>query len=160
MAFRLRRREGCSVNHKRVQQLWWRERPQRPTPPEAKGGTPRMARPGATGPNIPTRCGPWTLPIDKTAAGRGLRFLTVIDEHSRPCLASRVGRGGKVKGAVAVAVAVLENLTSPYPAPRTSDQTTARHCPGPTGLVRGHRQQQREFDRARIRVGERLCRVA
>jgi putative transposase len=42
-----------------------------------------------------------------------LKFLNVIDEHSRLFLAIRVGRRCKAKDVVAV----LENLTSLYPAP-------------------------------------------
>ena len=51
--------------------------------------------------------------FDATADGRRLKFLNVIDEHSRLCLAIRVGRRCKSKEVVAV----LEELTSLYPAP-------------------------------------------
>jgi transposase InsO family protein len=51
--------------------------------------------------------------FDATADGRRLKFLNVIDEHSRLCLAIRVGRRCKAKDVVAV----LEELTSLYPAP-------------------------------------------
>jgi transposase InsO family protein len=51
--------------------------------------------------------------FDATADGRRLKFLNVIDEHSRFCLAIRVGRRCKAKDVVAV----LEELTSLYPAP-------------------------------------------
>jgi len=51
--------------------------------------------------------------LDDTADGRRLKFLNVIDEHSRLCLAIRVGRRCKCKDVVAV----LEQLTSLYPAP-------------------------------------------
>ena len=51
--------------------------------------------------------------FDGTADGRRLKFLNVIDEHSRLCLAIRVGRRCKAKDVVAV----LEELTSLYPAP-------------------------------------------
>jgi len=51
--------------------------------------------------------------FDATADGRRLKFLNVIDEHSRLCLAIRVGRRCKAKDVVAV----LEELTSVYPAP-------------------------------------------
>jgi len=50
---------------------------------------------------------------DATADGRRLKFLNVIDEHSRLSLAIRVGRRCKAKDVVAV----LEELTSLYPAP-------------------------------------------
>jgi putative transposase len=51
--------------------------------------------------------------FDATADGRRLKFLNVIDEDSRLCLAIRVGRRCKAKEVVAV----LEELTRLYPAP-------------------------------------------
>jgi transposase InsO family protein len=51
--------------------------------------------------------------FDARADGRRLKVLNVIDEHSRLCLAIRVGRRCKAKDVVAV----LEDLTSLYPAP-------------------------------------------
>ncbi|MBW4531528.1 MAG: hypothetical protein KME02_12665 [Aphanothece saxicola GSE-SYN-MK-01-06B] len=51
--------------------------------------------------------------FDATADGCRLKFLNVIDEHSRLFLAIRVGRRCKAKDVVAV----LEELTSLYPAP-------------------------------------------
>jgi len=54
------------------------------------------------------------FPVRTTADGRWLKFLNVINEHSRLCLAIRVvGRHCKAKDVVAV----LEELTSLYPAP-------------------------------------------
>jgi len=51
--------------------------------------------------------------FDATADRRRLKFLNVIDEHSRLCLANRVGRRCKAMDVVMV----LEALTSVYPAP-------------------------------------------
>jgi putative transposase len=51
--------------------------------------------------------------FDATADGRRLKVLKVIDEHSRLCLAIRVGRRCKAKDVVAV----REELISLYPAP-------------------------------------------
>jgi transposase InsO family protein len=51
--------------------------------------------------------------FNATADGRRLKFLNVIDEDSRLCLAIRVGRRCNAKDVVAV----LEDLTSLYPAP-------------------------------------------
>ena len=51
--------------------------------------------------------------FDGTGNGRRLKFLNVIDEHSRLCLAIRVGRRCQAKDVVDV----LEQLTSVYPAP-------------------------------------------
>ena len=51
--------------------------------------------------------------FEATADGRRLKFLNVIEEHSRLYLAIRVGRRCKAKDVVVV----LEELTSLYPAP-------------------------------------------
>jgi len=112
MAYRLLRREGWTANHKRVQRLWLKEGLQRPTPRKRK-----RARP-ADGSVRRHRAEHihqvWTMDFqsDATADGRRLKFLNVIDEHSRLCLATRVGRRCKAKDVLAV----LEELTSLYPA--------------------------------------------
>lgn len=51
--------------------------------------------------------------FDAIADGRRLKFLNVIDKYSRLCLVIRVGRRCKAKAVVAV----LEGLSSLYPAP-------------------------------------------
>jgi hypothetical protein len=101
--------------------------------------------------------------FDATADGRGLTFLNVIDEHSRLCLAIRVGRRSKAKDVVAV----LEELTSLYPSPAfiPSDNGPEFNCfaeaqglrPGPTGMVRGQQHHNYGVHLAKIPVGERLC---
>jgi putative transposase len=53
------------------------------------------------------------FPFNATADGRRLKFLNVIDENSRLCLATRVGRRCKAEDVVAL----LEELTSRYPTP-------------------------------------------
>jgi transposase InsO family protein len=63
--------------------------------------------------------------FDATADGRRLKFLNVIDEHSRLCLAIRVDRRCKAKDVVAV----LEELTSLYPAATTVLSSTASQKP-------------------------------
>jgi hypothetical protein len=98
-----------------------------------------------------------------TADGRRIKFLNVIDEHSRFCLAIRVGRRCKAKAVVAV----LEELTSIYPAPALiqSDNGPEFNCyseawrlrPGPTWLVRCQRHHRHGHYQARIPMGERLC---
>jgi transposase InsO family protein len=113
MAYRLLRREGWTVNHKRVQRLWREEGLQRPTPRKRKrartaDGSVRRHRA-----EHPHQVWAMDFQFDATADGRRLKFLNVIDEHSRLCLAIRVGRRCKAKDVVAV----LEELTSLYPAP-------------------------------------------
>ena len=51
--------------------------------------------------------------FDATANGRRPQFCNVIYEHSRLCLAIRVGKPCKAKDLMAV----LEELPSVYPAP-------------------------------------------
>jgi transposase InsO family protein len=91
--------------------------------------------------------------FDATADGRRFKFLNVIDEHSRLCLAIRMGRRCKAK----VVVAVLEELTSVYPAP-----TFIRSDNGQEFIAKALRDwcdHQHGLHRAWIPVGERLCRV-
>ena len=88
--------------------------------------------------------------------------LNVIDEHSSLCLAIRVGRRCKAKDVVAV----LEELTSLYPAPTfiRSDNGPEFNCfaeaqglrPGSTGLVRGQHHHQHGLHRAGLSLGERI----
>ncbi len=113
MAYRLVRREGWTVNHKRVQRLWREEGLQRPTPRKRKRARPADGSVRRHRAEHPHHVWAMDFQFDATADGRGLKFLNVIDEHSRLCLAIRVGRRCKAKDVVAV----LEELTSLYPAP-------------------------------------------
>ena len=96
--------------------------------------------------------------FDATADGRRLKFLNVIDEHSRLCLAIRIGRRCKAKEVVAV----LEELTSVYPAPMF-----IRSDNGPEFIAQALRDwceasdttHQHRLHRAGISMGERLCRI-
>ena len=113
MAYRLMRREGWLVNHKRVHRLWREEGLQGPTPRKqnrARTADGLVRRHQAEHPHQV-----WAMDFqfDETADGLRLKFLNVIDEHSRLCLAIRVGRRCKAKDVVAV----LEDLTCLYPAP-------------------------------------------
>jgi putative transposase len=113
MAYRLLRREGWTVNHKRVQRLWREEGMQRPTPRKRKRARPADGSVRRHRAEHPHQVWAMDFQFDATADGRRLNFLNVIDEHSRLCLAIRVGRRCKAKDVVAV----LEELTSLYPAP-------------------------------------------
>ena len=113
MAYRLLRREGWSVNHKRVQRLWREEGLQRPTPRKRKRARPADGSVRRHRAEHPHQVWAMDFQFDATADGRRLKFLNVIDEHSRLCLAIRVGRRCKATDVVAV----LEELTSLYPAP-------------------------------------------
>ena len=113
MAYRLLRREGWLVNHKRVHRLWREEGLQRPTPRKQKRARPADGSVRRHQAEYPHQVWAMDFQFDATADGRRLKFLNVIDEHSRLCLAIRVGRRCKAKDVVTV----LEELTSVYPAP-------------------------------------------
>jgi putative transposase len=113
MAYRLLRREGWSVNHKWVQRIWRDEGLQRPTPRKRKRA--RLADGSVRRHRAEHPHQVWAIDtqFDATADGRRLKFLNVIDEHSRPCLAIRVCRRCKARDMATV----VEELTSVYPAP-------------------------------------------
>jgi hypothetical protein len=113
MAYRMLRLEGWTVNHKRVQRIWREEGLQRPTPRKRKRERPADGSVRRHRAEHPHQVWALDFQFDATADGRRLRFLNVIDEHSRFCLSIRVGRRCKAKDMVAV----LEELTSLYPAP-------------------------------------------
>jgi putative transposase len=113
MAYRLLRREGWTVNHKRVQRLWREEGLQRPTSRRRKRARPADRSVRRHRAEHPHQVWAMDFQFDATADFRRLKFLNVIDEHSRLCLAVRVGRLCKAKDVVAV----LEAIISVYPAP-------------------------------------------
>jgi transposase InsO family protein len=86
---------------------------QRPTPRKRKRARPADGSVRRHRAEHPHQVWVMDFQFDATADGRRLKFLNVIDEHSRLCLAIRVGRRCKAKDVVAV----LEELTSLYPAP-------------------------------------------
>jgi transposase InsO family protein len=113
MAYCLLRREGWSVNYKRVQRLWREEGLQRPTPRKRKRARPADCSVRRHRAEYTHQVWAMDFQFDVTADCRRLKFLKVIDEHSCICLAIRVGRRCKAKDVVAV----LEELTSAYPVP-------------------------------------------
>ena len=113
MAYRVLRREGWTVNHKRVHRFWREEGLQRPTPRKQKRARPADRSVRRHQAEHPHQVWAMDFQFDATADGRRLKFLNVIDEHSRLCLAIRVGRRWKAKDVVTV----REELTSLYPAP-------------------------------------------
>ncbi len=112
MAHRLLRREGWTVNHKRVQRLWREENLQRPTPRTQKRARPADGSARRHQAEHPHQVWAMVFQFDATADGRRLKFLNVIDEHSSLCLAIQVGRRCKSQDVVVV----LEELTSLYQA--------------------------------------------
>ena len=100
------------MNHKWVHRLWREEGLQRPTPRRQKRARPADGSVRRHQAEHPHQVWAMDFQFDATADGRRLKFLNLIDEHSRLCLAIRVGRRCKAKDVVAV----LEELTGLYPA--------------------------------------------
>ena len=92
MAYRLLRRGGWTVNHKRVQRLWREEGPQRPTPRKRKLARPADVSVRRHRAEYPHKMWAMDFQFDATADVPRLKFLNVLDEHSRLCLFIRVGR--------------------------------------------------------------------
>jgi hypothetical protein len=93
--------------------------------------------------------------FDATADGRRLKFLNVIDEHSRLCLAIRVGRRCKSKDVVAVLEA---HQPLPSPSVHPQRQRAPIHRARPQALEREQRHHH-DLHRTRVTVAERVCRV-
>ena len=89
----LLRDEGWRVNHKRVERLWRREglkvparQPKRKRLWLADGSCVRLR------PAFKDHVWSYDFVMDRTAEGRSFRMLTLIDEHTRECLAIDVAR--------------------------------------------------------------------
>lgn len=89
----LLRREGWQVNHKRVERIWRQEglkvpqkQPKRKRLWLADGSCIRLR------PACKNHVWSYDFVADRTAGGRPIRMLTVIDEHTRECLSIDVAR--------------------------------------------------------------------
>ena len=89
----LLKREGWRVNHKRVERIWRQAGLKVPSKQNKRGriwlNDGSCVRHRAEHVNHV-----WTYDFvhDRTSDGRGLKFLTVVDEYSRECLSISVGR--------------------------------------------------------------------
>ena len=92
LVYRRLRLEGWSVNHKRVQRIWREEGIQRPLPRRRKRCRPADGSRELLRANYPHHVWAIDFQFDQTMDGRALKFLNVLDEYSRVCLAIRVGR--------------------------------------------------------------------
>ena len=110
----LMRRAGWTVNRKRIQRLWreqglkvpQKQRKKRRLGSTANGCTRRKAE-------HPHRVWTYDFVFDQTDDGRTLKFLTVIDEFTRECLALPVGRHFTSQDVIAV----LADLVAKHGAP-------------------------------------------
>ena len=105
--------EGWSVNHKRVQRIWREEGLQRPLPRKRKRSRPADGSGELLRAEYPHHVWAIDFQFDQTMDGRRLKFLNIVDEYSRLCLAIRVGRRCK---AVDV-IDAIEELFKQHPTP-------------------------------------------
>jgi transposase InsO family protein len=99
----LLRRQGFRANAKRVHRLWKREGfkvPVRQAKRRAVGQSANgIAQSPATAPNDVWT---WDFIHDRTANGKALKVLSLVDEHTRECLALVAARSLPAKAALAV----------------------------------------------------------
>jgi transposase InsO family protein len=113
LAYRRLRLEGWTVNHKRVQRIWREEGLQRPLPRRRKRSRPPGGKRELLRAEYPHHVWAINFQFDQTMDGRTLKFLNVIDEYSRLCLAIRVGRRCRA----AEVIDTIEELLKLYPPP-------------------------------------------
>jgi len=111
----LLQREGWQVNHKRVHRLWKQEDLQVPRKHRKK----RAIRVDANACNIRSATAPnevwtWDFIHDRSTNGCALKFLVILDEFTRECLALHAGRSIKSKDVLDV----LSQLIGERGAPR------------------------------------------
>ncbi len=107
------RREGWTVNRKRIQRLWRDEGLKRPAPCRRKRrrlGDGTAARLRADRPNQV-----WALDFqfDETADRRRIKLCNIVDEHTREALAMRVGRNCTADDVVAIIEALVAQRGAP-----------------------------------------------
>jgi len=113
LIYRRLRLDGWSVNHNRVQRIWRQEGLQRPLPRRRKRSRPAGGSKELLRAEYPHHVWAIDFQFNQTMDGRTLKFLNVVDEFSRVCLAIRVGRRCK---AVDV-IETIEELLKIYPSP-------------------------------------------
>jgi putative transposase len=113
LVYRRLRLDGWSVNHKRVQRIWREEGLQRPLPRRRKRSRPTDVSRVLLRAEYPHHVWAIDFQFDQTMDGRTVKFLNVVDEYSRVCLAIRVGRRCQ---AVHV-IDTIEELLKLFPAP-------------------------------------------
>ena len=101
------------MNHKRVQRIWREEALQRPLPRRRKRSRLPSGKRELLRAEYPHKVWAIDFQFDQTMDGRTLKFLNVIDEYSRLCLAIRVGRRCKA----AEVIDTIEELLKLYPPP-------------------------------------------
>ena len=105
----LLRQEGWHVNRKRIWRLWKVQGlkvPQKQHKRRRLGSSGNgLLRRRATGKN---QVWAWDFIFDRTANGRSLKWLTLIDEYTRECLALEVGRTMRATDMVDVLIELVQ----------------------------------------------------
>jgi len=108
------RREGWEISDKRVQRLWREEGLKVPQKQRKKRRLGRSEngsqRQRASAPN---EVWSYDFVMDRTSDGRRLKFLCVVDEFTRECLAIEVARRITALGVVAVLAALVKERGAP-----------------------------------------------
>jgi len=113
LVYRRLRLDGWSVNHKRVQRIWREEGLQRPLLRRRKRSRPACGSRELLQAEYPHHVWAIDFQFDQTMDGRMLKFLNVVDEFSRVCLAIRVNRRCRTVDVIDT----IEELLRLYPAP-------------------------------------------
>ncbi len=107
------RREGWTVNRKRIQRLWRDEGLKRPAPCRRKR---RRLGDGSTGrlrAQRPNQVWAIDFQFDETADRRRIKLCNIVDEYTREALAMRVGRSCTADDVVAVIEALVAQRGAP-----------------------------------------------
>ena len=86
------RREGWTVNHKRLRRLWRDEGLRRPPPQRNKKRRPGTSDGTLLRAEAPNQVWALDFQFDETADQRRLKMLNIVDEHTREALAMDVNR--------------------------------------------------------------------
>jgi putative transposase len=110
----LLRREGWRVNRKRIWRLWRQQglkvpRKQRKKRRLGCSANSCVRRPAEHKDHVWA----WDFLHDRTADGRSLKWLTLVDEYTRECLALEVRRGMTAKAVSAVLAGVVQERGAP-----------------------------------------------
>ncbi len=110
----LLRREGWRVNRKRVHRLWRQQGLKVPRKQRKKRRLGSSANSCARRPaERKDHVWAWDFLHDRTSDGRALKWFTLVDEHTRECLALEVERGMTAKAVVAVLAGVVRGRGAP-----------------------------------------------
>ncbi len=144
--------EGCFVNHKRVERIWKEEGLKVPKKqPERRrlwlndGSCIRLR------PTHRDHVWSYCLVMDRTSEGRSFRMLTIVDEHSRECLAIDVARKLTSED-------VLERLSDLFVRRGVPEHIRSDNGSEFTARVAGTRRRKDALHRAWVALGELLRR--